>query len=211
VGSNPPVKLSSQRGVDEARTARPWPVNSTLVCSHDFPLGYEAYRPLRYALRGSPMALNIAGIDKDPDLAPPSRETLLRAADACSSPAATKSQLLLKLDALRSVMPVRKARWLDFLPFKLLDAIREDAERLIVDVNAQDQFWTSAGDILIDVANKHPEIRKTVHDVIAAGGDIEIAAHNESARITIASIAPSGQRQILFDSRNHAMTQLTAA
>jgi hypothetical protein len=54
------------------------------------------------------MALNIAGIDKDPDLAPPSRENLLKAAEVCSSPAATKSQLLLKLDALRSVMPFRK-------------------------------------------------------------------------------------------------------
>jgi hypothetical protein len=151
------------------------------------------------------MALNITGIDKDPDLAPPSRENLLKAAEACSSPAATKSLLLLKLDALRSVMPVKKARWLDFLPFKLLDTIREDAERLIVDVNAQDQFWTSAGDILIDVVNKHPEIGKTVHDVIAAGGDIEIAAHNESARITITSVKLSGQRKILFDSRNHAM------
>ena len=95
----------------------------------------------------------------------------------------------------------KKARWLDFLPFKLLDTIRKDAERLIVDVNAQDQFWTSAGDILIDVVNKHPEIGKPVHDVIAAGGDIEIAAHNESAGITITSVKPSGQRLILFDSR----------
>ena len=110
-------------------------------------------------------------------------------------------ELLQKLRRAKKRHAREESRWLDFLPFKLLDTIRKDAERLIVDVNAQDQFWTSAGDILIDVVNKHPEIGKPVHDVIAAGGDIEIAAHNELAGITITSVKPSGQRQILFDSR----------
>jgi hypothetical protein len=39
--------------------------------------------------------------------------------------------------------------------------------------------------------NKQPEMGKRIHDVIAAGGDIEIAAHNELTRVTIRSVRPS--------------------
>ena len=42
--------------------------------------------------------------------------------------------------------------------------------------NPSDQFWTSAGDILIDIVNDQPTIGQAVHSVIAAGGDVEITA-----------------------------------
>ena len=38
---------------------------------------------------------------------------------------------------------------------------------------ARDQFWASAGNILIDLANVQSSIGQAVDDVIAAGGDIE--------------------------------------
>jgi hypothetical protein len=155
--------------------------------------------PRCYALRGSPMTLNILSIDEDSDRTQPSRQCLLQAAEACSSTATSVSQLLLKLDALRGIMPVEKRRWLDFLPIKLLDSIRGDAERLTQDANPSARFWTSAGDMLVNIVNVKPTIGQALDAAIAAGGDIEITAHNEPGRITVTSVEPSGLRQVLFD------------
>jgi hypothetical protein len=66
---------------------------------------------------------------------------------------------------------------------------------------ARDQFWASAGDILINLANVQSSIAQAVDDVIAAGGDIEITAHNEPDTITVTLVEPSGLRQVLFDNR----------
>ena len=76
---------------------------------------------------------------------------------------------------------------------------------------AQDQFWTSAGNVLIDIVNDQSSIGQAVHAVIAAGGDIEITAHNEPGRITVTLIEPSGLRQVLFDNRRQTVTHQKAA
>ena len=157
------------------------------------------------------MVLNIKGIDQDPELAQPSRQNLLQAAEACSARAASKSQFLQKLDALRGIIPIKKTRLLNFLPFNLLDIIREDAERLMVDGNAHDHFWKSAGDVLIKIVNDHPSIGYSIQAVIAAGGDVEITAHNEVGKITLTVALPTRQRQILFDNRGQAITHQSAA
>jgi hypothetical protein len=157
------------------------------------------------------MTLHILGIDPDPDLIQPSRQSLLLAAQACSETATNKSQLSQKLDALRGIMPVKRSRLLNFLPLHLLDSIEKDVERLVVDANSPDQFWKSAGDILIDIVNDQPNIGQPVQDNIAAGGDIEIAAHNEPGRVTLTLVRPSGQRQLLFDNRRQTLTHRAAA
>jgi hypothetical protein len=76
---------------------------------------------------------------------------------------------------------------------------------------AREQFWTSAGDILIDLANIQSHIGQTVDDVIAAGGDIEITAHNEPDTITVTLVEPSGLRQVLFDNRVQTLRHQAAA
>ena len=157
------------------------------------------------------MALHIAGIDQDPEFAQPSRQNLLQAAEACAAAAASKSQFLQKLDALRGIMPIKKTRLLNFLPFNLLDVIRKDAERLFLDENTHERFWKSAGDILIEIDSNHPGIGQHVQAAIAAGGDVEITAHNEIGRITLTVINPMGQRQILFDNRRPTITNQAAA
>jgi len=156
------------------------------------------------------MSLNIVGVDQDPD-SQPSPQSLLRAAKACSVIARDKSQLLQKIDGLKSIMPVERARGLDYLPFKLLDSIREDAQRLVRDVAAGDQFWSSAGDILIDIVNARSSIGQAVHAVIAAGGDIEITAHNEPGRISLTLVEQSGARKVLLDTRRPAITHQKVA
>jgi len=69
------------------------------------------------------------------------------------------------------------------------------------DVNRSNQFWTVAGGILIDVVNEQSFLGQAVHAVIAAGGDIEVTAHNEPGRITVALVGPSGLRQVVFDNK----------
>jgi len=76
---------------------------------------------------------------------------------------------------------------------------------------ARDQFWNRAGDILIDVANVQSFIGQAVHDVITAGGDIEVTAHNEPDRITITLVKPSGLRQVVFDNRRPTIVHQKAA
>jgi len=76
---------------------------------------------------------------------------------------------------------------------------------------AREQFWTSAGDILIDLANIQSHIGQTVDDVIAAGSDIEITAHNEPDTITVTLVEPSGLRQVFFDNRAQTLRHQAAA
>jgi hypothetical protein len=76
---------------------------------------------------------------------------------------------------------------------------------------ARDHFWTSASDVLIDVANVQAAIGQAVHDGVAAGGDIEVTAHNEPERITITLVEPSGARQILFDNARQTIAHQVAA
>jgi hypothetical protein len=90
-------------------------------------------------------------------------------------------------------------------------SIRDDAERLMRHVNPSDQFWTSAGDILIDIVNDQPTIEQAVHTVIAAGGDVEITAHNEPDSITVTLVEPSGLRHVLFDNRKATIADQKAA
>jgi|RhiMetdeSRZDD1v2_1073273.scaffolds.fasta_scaffold579227_2 hypothetical protein len=77
----------------------------------------------------------------------------------------------------------------------------DHALRLMRDVNPSDHFWTVACNILIDIVNDRFFLGQAVHAVIAAGGDIEVTAHNEPGRITVALVAPSGLRQVVFDNR----------
>jgi len=157
------------------------------------------------------MTLHLLGIDAEPDLVKPSPPSLLRAAKACSEPAKDKSQLVEKLDALKSILPAKRTSSLDFLPLKLLDSIRNDTERLLEDVSPRSQFWASAGDILIDIVNVRPSIGQVIYDVIAAGGDIEISAHNDPGRLSLTSVQPSGARKVLFESRRNANADQSAA
>jgi hypothetical protein len=76
---------------------------------------------------------------------------------------------------------------------------------------ARDLFWTSAGDILIDLANIQSHIGQAVDDVVAAGGDIEVTAHNEPDAITVTLVKPSGLRQVLFDNRKQTTEHRKAA
>jgi hypothetical protein len=76
---------------------------------------------------------------------------------------------------------------------------------------ARDLFCTSAGDILIDLANIQSDIGQAVDDVVAAGGDIEITAHNEPGTITVTLVEPSGLRQVLFDNRRQTIEHRKAA
>src|SRR5262249_11136556 len=116
------------------------------------------------------------------------------------------------LDALKSILPAKRTSSLDYLPLKLLDSIRKDTESLLGDVSPRDKFWSSAGDILIDIVNVRPSIGQAVYDVIAAGGDIEIAAHNDPARLSLTSVEPSGARKVLFESGRMAdVSQIAAA
>ena len=64
--------------------------------------------------------------------------------------------------------------------------------------NPVDQFWTAAGDVLIEVVNRQPRIRTIVEGVINAGGDIEITAHNQAGRISVTLAGPSGLRHIVL-------------
>ncbi|MET0380300.1 MAG: hypothetical protein ABWZ94_00185 [Methyloceanibacter sp.] len=64
--------------------------------------------------------------------------------------------------------------------------------------NPVDQFWTAAGDVLIEVVNRQPGIRTIVEGVINAGGDIEITAHNQAGRISVTLAGPSGLRHIVL-------------
>jgi hypothetical protein len=80
-----------------------------------------------------------------------------------------------------------------------------------IDANPSDQFWTSAGDVLIDIANVQSSIAQVVHDVVAAGGDVEITAHNEPDSITVTLVEPSGLRQVLFDNRRPTIAHQKAA
>jgi hypothetical protein len=84
-----------------------------------------------------------------------------------------------------------------------IDQDPDQTLRLMKDVTPSDQFWTSAGSILIDVVNDQSFIGQAVDAVIAAGGDIEITAHNEPGRITVALVGPSGRRHVVFDNREH--------
>jgi len=157
------------------------------------------------------MTLHIIGIDQDPDSAQPSPQSLLRAAKACSATAGSKSQLLQKLDALKSILPVQKTGTHEGLPFKLLDSIRDDAERLTSGDSLADQFWANAENLLIDIVNVRSSIGQAIHAVIAAGGDIEIAAHNEPGRISLTLVEPSGLRKVLFNNKSHPITHQNAA
>ena len=82
----------------------------------------------------------------------------------------------------------------------------DHALRWMRDLNPSDQFWISAGNILIDIVNDQSSLGQAVQAVIAAGGDIEITAHNEHGRITVALVAPSGLRHVVFDNRKRTST-----
>jgi hypothetical protein len=63
-------------------------------------------------------------------------------------------------------------------------------------------FWIAAGDVLIEVVNRQPPLRAMVERVINAGGDIQITAHNQAGRISVALAGPSGlQHIVLADAR----------
>lgn len=69
-------------------------------------------------------------------------------------------------------------------------------------ISPVDQFWTAAGDVLIEVVNRQPPIRTMVERVIDAGGDIQITAHNQAGRISVTLAGPSGlQHIVLADAR----------
>jgi hypothetical protein len=64
-----------------------------------------------------------------------------------------------------------------------------------------DQFWTAAGDLLIQIASVQPKMGQAIDAVIDDGGDIEITAHNQAGTITVTLVEASGLRHVLFDGR----------
>lgn len=64
--------------------------------------------------------------------------------------------------------------------------------------NPIDQFWTAAGDVLIEIVKRQPDIQKMIDPVVDAGGDIEITAHNRAGRISLTLAGPSGLRHVVF-------------
>jgi hypothetical protein len=68
--------------------------------------------------------------------------------------------------------------------------------------NPIDQFWMAAGDVLIEIVKRQPDIQPILDAVIDAGGDIEIVAHNQAGKISFALAEPSGLRhELLADAR----------
>ena len=74
-----------------------------------------------------------------------------------------------------------------------------------------DQFWKSAADLLNGIVSVQPTYAQAIHAVVAAGGDIEITAHNEPDRITVTLVESSGLRQVVFDNSRQKITQQKAA
>jgi hypothetical protein len=70
------------------------------------------------------------------------------------------------------------------------------------EANPINQFWMAAGDVLIEIVKRQPDIQPILDAVIDAGGDIEIAAHNQAGKISLALAEPSGlQYELLADAR----------
>ena len=76
--------------------------------------------------------------------------------------------------------------------------------------NPIDQFWTAAGDVLIEIAKRQPHIQQVVDFVIAAGGDIEITAHNQDGRISVVLAGPSGLRHLVHADARQLLLQFEA-
>ena len=56
--------------------------------------------------------------------------------------------------------------------------------------NIVDQFWLAAGDVLIEICQRQPDIRPMIDAAIDMGGDIEITAHNQGGKISFALAEP---------------------
>ena len=83
---------------------------------------------------------------------------------------------------------------------------------LSIDVDPpSDRFWASAGDLLSSLVGGQPTYAQAIHTVIAEGGDIEIAAHNEPDRITVTLVESSGLRRVVFDNSEYAVGHQKAA
>lgn len=79
-----------------------------------------------------------------------------------------------------------------------ITGIAVDDEPLARKTNPIDQFWTAAGDVLIEIVNRQPPIRTMVEGVVNAGGDIEVTAHNQAGRISVTLAGPSGLRHVVL-------------
>ena len=77
-------------------------------------------------------------------------------------------------------------------------AEESDEPQTECDANPIDQFWMAAGDLLIEIVKRQPDIQPILDAVIDAGGDIEIAAHNQAGKISFALAEPSGLRHVLL-------------
>ena len=64
--------------------------------------------------------------------------------------------------------------------------------------NPVDQFWLAASDVLIEIVQRHPDMRPMIDALIDMGGDIEITAHNQGSKISFALAEPSGLRHVLL-------------
>ena len=73
------------------------------------------------------------------------------------------------------------------------------------------RFWTSAGDLLSSLVSVQPTYAQAIHAVIAEGGDVEIAAHNEPHRITVTLVESSGLRRVVFDNSEQAVAHQKVA
>jgi hypothetical protein len=51
---------------------------------------------------------------------------------------------------------------------------------------------------LAEIVKRQPDIQPILDAVIDAGGDIEIAAHNQAGKISFALAEPSGLRHVLL-------------
>jgi hypothetical protein len=85
------------------------------------------------------------------------------------------------------------------MTLNLLGIVVEEADnpQPACKAGAIDQFWMAAGEVLIEIVKRQPDIQPILDAAIDAGGDIEITAHNQG-NISFALAEPSGLRHILL-------------
>jgi hypothetical protein len=78
-------------------------------------------------------------------------------------------------------------------------AVEDDVPQPAGKANPIDQFWIAACEVFTEIVKRRPDIQTVVGSVIDAGGDIEITAHNQPGRISLALADSSGDRHVVLD------------
>ena len=73
--------------------------------------------------------------------------------------------------------------------------------------NPVDQFWLAACQVYTEIVRRRPDIQTAVGSVVDAGGDIEITAHNQPRKISLALRDWSGDRHVVLDDAGQILQQ----